>query len=973
MLKVVRLGFALAALLPAEAQAQSMLFRVNSTVAGPVSEVSAASINDEQFVTGDVNGKGLLTMTAWNVTQNGTFTKQGVKTANGSTPQFVLVNTGTTGVVSVVKTTDDNGALKLIDWTVSANGAIARAGSIEAGPITTLAAAAVGDTRIVTATQHGTSPTELIIWDLNANGTFTRRGNILTSAGSAVAVAVLSPTVVASAIRNKAGNLEVGTFSLTAGGTLTALGAPVTGTAISTVSTAGTSLDRFVTATRLANGDMDVSIWTSSASGPVLSSHETAGNATDISVKALTGVKAVTAFKQQGGTLGLITWKVSGNIERLSKVAAGPVGPIAMAILGWDRIVTPVQEKSGNLDIIDWGDASVGMLQTTWDKNSPAAPANTLCGNTSTGPMGGAPFHPVPAMQEINGSFDDEDLPGFSSIAMPAATVHPVLNEKPAMILSGPANPPDPPSPSPTLTFHPDIPGVDPMIAVGKQYVIVTEDHWIEFYPKSGTPTVSQLPSNGAPTCLTSTQFFAGFTRPLNGDGSVNRSNIDLYGRFPANTGAIPITLNGQPAQLNLQCDPTDPSLPSPCINEFYDTRVTYDPYTGHFIIVSQARGVGLGGAIQQEEIARRYIAIAVSKDEDPRDGFNQFITTESSYLDWPYVATANGVIVTSHHGCVDADTGPICDNDALENVPLSGRHQRPAADVYNIADMAAAVAGDSPRNWKIESYAVGEGTYVPVTHHGSVPGGWTYLAHMDANGLTLWGFVQPATWDSQPALKSASSTFTGGMAGFVDGVTYQNNNLYFAGADSVANRSPDHYPERWRVRGMRLEVSSTSSHFDIANCPASNCLDFTFGQQDADDATNDLLSYEMPSMAVDAAGDMVIVHGRVPIVVATTKGQETRYRVYYSDNRALQGGTVLNLGSPLLTDKFCTGGVTESQATADSFYHVQYAVAGGCPTQRYFQDYGSAFSDPDGKHVWMAHAFAAPGGYTMVAGEVQP
>jgi len=270
----VAILIALTFLPTAPAYAQSLLFRAGDIVGDPASLISAAPINDENLVTGIVSGQGLLTLTDWSVTQNGIFTRNGSAQANGTTADFVLVDTGSTGVMAVVKAQD--GTLKLIDWTVSPSGAIARAGSAWAGPIARLAAVAVGDTRVVTATQDTTGATKLIAWDIDGSGNITRRGSAATSAGSAVAIAVLSPTRVASVIRNSAGNLEITLFSLDPTGNLAALGT-AQGPAVSTVSATGVSLDRVVTASRLANGSTEVDAWTNLSDTPVLASSGQAG------------------------------------------------------------------------------------------------------------------------------------------------------------------------------------------------------------------------------------------------------------------------------------------------------------------------------------------------------------------------------------------------------------------------------------------------------------------------------------------------------------------------------------------------------------------------------------------------------------------------------------------------------------------------------------------------------------------------
>src|SRR5262249_931651 len=124
-------------------------------------------------------------------------------------------------------------------------------------------------------------------------------------------------------------------------------------------------------------------------------------------------------------------------------------------------------------------------------------------------------------------------------------------------------------SPAAQPVLNPDLGGVDPMIAVGKDYVIVTEDHDIEFLNKTGEKAGAQLDplKGGGPTHISSSSFFSAFTANKNSDGTVNRNNINRHLRLPPDSA------------FDKRCDPGDTAMPQPCINEFYDTRVTYDPY----------------------------------------------------------------------------------------------------------------------------------------------------------------------------------------------------------------------------------------------------------------------------------------------------------------------------------------------------------------------------------------------------------
>ena len=171
--------------------------------------------------------------------------------------------------------------------------------------------------------------------------------------------------------------------------------------------------------------------------------------------------------------------------------------------------------------------------------------------------------------------------------------------------------------------------------------------------------------AGGAPTKLTLTQFFGGLIAPTNPDGSVNEGNINCH-----------LGLGPRPA---IPCDSTNPPLPTDswhpqdaCVDEFYDARVFYRADDKRFVVVAHARNAiystadwmkktqedfddhrvtaaGIQTLYNSGPEARRYIAIAVSRSEDPRDGFNEYITTTSNYADWPLAAVGENGIVAGH------------------------------------------------------------------------------------------------------------------------------------------------------------------------------------------------------------------------------------------------------------------------------------------------------------------------------------
>jgi hypothetical protein len=954
-------------LAPAQAFAQSTLVGLGDANAGTASHVVLTTLFDTRFVTATIAGNGSLELASWDVTRAGHFTKHPGATENGVGGELVLVSTGSAGVATVFAS--PNGALQLLSWSVAPNGAVRRTGAAAAGMVTRVAAAAVGDHRVVTATQDPAGATKLIVWDIDAGGAFTRRGDAAATAGSAVSVAAVSANLVATAIRNPTGKLEVATYSLDPQGRLAALGGMET-EAISEVAIAATARDRVVTASRLTDSTVRIDAWTTlEAKAPVLAGFAKAAPAAALRIALLGGVKALTAAIKGDGTLALTSWQVSEEPVEVDSIGGGPAAAAALTTLGWDRAVTASIGKDGALKLAAWGDQAMGLLHATWDAKTPLG---GVCGVRPPQRAAEAETSTVVAEEPVGDDDDDDDDAAAPAGRGARPPPRPYRRPSTRIVQGGgyaagtafELAQAHAASPAPALTFEPDIRGVDPMIAVGQQYVVVSEDHFIEFMAKTGDKPGAQLPSKaGEPTCMTTNTFFAGFTQALNPDSSTNRNRIDLYQRHPASFAGAD------------QCDLTNARHPAPCINEFYDTRVFYDPYRGRFVILAPARGgttYSDASTAEHNGLARRYYAIAVSRTEDPRDGFDQWMTTENNYSDWPRIASAEGLLVAAFWACKGTDA--VCGTrETGSTTPLMARTERPMATVYNMDDLIAGKP--QPRSWDIDPDEVGGGGFViPLAHRGPT-NGWTYfIGQTRDNGgsVTLYGFRQGADWSKKPELKHATTKIKGGMGGFAEGAVFQSGKLYFAGADQVAKRTPNVAPARFMVRGVRIDVSTTANGLTLPACPSAGCLIYSFGAHDGDDATGDLLSYEMPSMAVNKAGDMLIVHGRAPVMMSKPIGQEVRYRIFYHDARGLRDGAVLHAGSDVLAAKFCTKQTFETVATPENFIHLQWPDA-TCPHQPQFQDYGTAVVDANGTDFWVAHAFAQSGAFKMAAGKVTP
>jgi hypothetical protein len=932
----------------APAMAQSKLVRLGDVGGDLVGPVAIAGLGDERCATVATDGAGELQIATWNATADGKLDKRSAASA-GKTTVFAAVGLGATQLVTAVKKED--GGLRLIAWAVAADGSLARKGQIDAGPIDRVAIAAAGPARVVTATAAA-GATKLIVWDVSAAGQLTRRGDHDTAAGTRAAVTALSASRLVVAVQGADGTLEVSAWSLDAAGAVAPLGSTKSGK-VSEIAITSAALDRAVTAVRRADGNLEVAAWDVDATGAVkLAGSASAGAADHVALAALSSAKVVTALRQGDHTLKLVTWQVVDTVTRLDSIAAGPASEVAVAALGWDRALTVVRDSDKKLKLIDYADVSVGLLHASWGPSpaSAAAAPSALAVTTAGQPVDD---EELISTRGAVAARPPRAIANETAEGLPQAGPHPPGPPPPP----GPPGPPPPPaqSPAPALVFKPDIGGVDPMIAVGKNFVVITEDHAIEFLYKTGAKAGQRVDSKaGEKTRLSATEFFGGFFAAKNADGTTNRNLVNLHLMFPPSFDAV------------VTCTP--PSTAAPCMNEAYDTRVTYDPYRGRFIIMSAIRGVGLSGATTS--VARRYVAIAVSRTEDPRDGFLQYMTTESNYSDWPRIASGDGVLVVTHNACKGPDDQDTCGSDH-QIYPRNTMALRPMAYVYRIDDMIAG--NPQPKNWKLYPYqADGGGTFYPVAHQGSTSG-WTYLVKPKGDALDVFAFKQPAaSWGAPPALSHTSFSLDGGMSGYREPITFRAGKLHFASAISVAARVPNVSPERWHVRAVRIPISH-SGGFKAGPCPAtSGCLDVDFGLHALEDAPGDVLSYEMPSLVPDASGNLILVYGRVPVTMAHPIGQEARFSIIYSDARGLVRSRLIQAGGVVLKDKYCSG-TSETTAVAENYWHVWYG-GGSCASQKDYQDYGTAAVDPDGKSFWVVHAYAdASGGFKMVGAKVVP
>ncbi len=904
---------------------------VTDVVTGVVSRVSVASLSDERFITAVTNESGNLKLKVWDVTANAQFTPRG-DYEGGLTTVFALTAIGfaspgsaapgsaalgSSGVVIAVQQADGN--LRLIYFVVGKQGDISRRGMIDGGEAARIAIAAAGPARVVTATQNIAGETKLIVWDVDQSGQFVRKRDHAALSGTQVALAALSATQLVCAVRGTNTKLDVSAWRLSAdaAGTLSPLGS-APGPEITELAITNTATDRAVTAVRLTDGFIEIEAWDVDANDKVIAGRpaKTTALGEHVALTALGSAKVVTAIRQPDETLKLTSWQVIDNVRQLDEIAAGPVGLVSVTALGWDHMITAVQEGGDKLKLIDWADFSVSLLHRQWPPQK--------------------------------------------------ATGHPCHDNDPT---KWPV-----PSPSQAL-FFPHIEGVDPMIAAGERFLIVSEDHCLEFLDKKGNQLRSKA---GEPTLMLSNDFFSTFLARNNDDGTVNRNNIDLHLRFPPDSS------------VGLYCDL---HKDVPCIDEFYDTRIAFDEVGKRFLVLAEARGKTGFSDPATDAVTRRYYAFAISKSEDPRDGFDQYMTTESNVTDWPRMAlnpmttTADaGVLVVAHSGCKDDDTTDQCDRP-FDKTRVTDNFiaLRPMAYIYLLSDLRNGEP--APQNWKIFPFQTSGGTLVPVIHHGDTKG-WTFLVK-EGTPLEVFGFPR-FKWDQSLPLTQASGNIKVSTQGFTEGITFRSGKLFFAGSKQAAKRAPNSTPERFTVLGIQIPIKTTSSAIDFVSCnpksgPNPDCLNDDFGPPASDDLKNELWSNEMESLAVNDKGTMFMVFGRVAAQPKPSKAQEVRFSLHFDDSRGLDATKLLKKGTVLLKTVDCKNG--ENTLVAENYVHIVKSVpkssvpSGECFNETDHLDFVNAVRDPDGNSFWFAHSFPthlladnpAKDTFELVIGQVVP
>lgn len=447
--------------------------------------------------------------------------------------------------------------------------------------------------------------------------------------------------------------------------------------------------------------------------------------------------------------------------------------------------------------------------------------------------------------------------------------------------------------PLPSLAVNTGLSGADASIAVGKQFVVIAQDHQITFLDKA---TGLQLTPNAAgfPTSMTGEQFFAAFLASKDAGGQANPASVNRAAGFPL-TGT---TCNVEQAPPQF-----------PCIVEIYDMNVHYDRGSGRFYVAANVRNKiwkddppsNPGGSL--DALVRRYVAIAVSRSEDPREGFHQYLVLENNYFDFPWLAVTGDAVLVSHVNV-----------DAADNSLRAGY-------VFSALDVTSGLK--DPRRYRLwRSELGGTAGYRPVTTLGETAG-FAFLFHPASAGTyEVYGLPSVSVgWTAPSAIKVSFKLNEAFGCGKMSDVIYRADKLYISNCKVADSTSAI---PRFSVRVLRIPLQWVASTLTASLSPADGFLDRYFGYNATSDAPDDRVSYERPAIAVNKAGDMILVYGRVGVTTAVPLKQEVRYSIWRAGSDAplrsqmlMASPSVLKTGATMVT--YVSGGVDYGMAAVDS------------------------------------------------------
>lgn len=346
--------------------------------AGAIDALAVTRLAPEHFFTAVRDGSGDLKLIAWQVGSDGSLTRRGDATASGVSEVAMTDWPAGPGVVTAVRTV--SGKLKVIAWAMASDGKLHRRGDAEAGVVKDLSISSPGGLNgVVTPVVNNSGELEVIAWSLASNGSFQRLGTGAGGKCSHVAVTALSKAGgsarVAVGLRTQSGDLKVMVWNV--GATVARLDEATAGAVTEIAITARSTPNAdIITASRGADGELDVIGWSIADDGTLTRGAKAAGGAaTGLSVttwKPDIHTYVVAGMRADDGDLKVIVWRNGTDLAR-----HGEIGGVALSdvkITGWGGgVLTAGRDSAGNLRLDSWGlqPAGLRLLRAEWPVPQP--------------------------------------------------------------------------------------------------------------------------------------------------------------------------------------------------------------------------------------------------------------------------------------------------------------------------------------------------------------------------------------------------------------------------------------------------------------------------------------------------------------------------------------------------------------------------------------------------------------------------
>jgi hypothetical protein len=607
-------------------------------------------------------------------------------------------------------------------WRVTDTGALSRAHFVDlAGVATRASITALGAGAVVVALSAGQNVT-LRLYQVNAADQLVFRASTtvpgLTSAVVArIAQGNTSPHQIVVAGRDLNGKLKLFAFSVGSVGPFTTLAQLTALPSITQVAIAPLPSPRgvFTTAAIKSNGLTEVRAWklssagSLSAGGVIDTDDSTTRN--ELAAASVSYGRVATFARAAGGTTRLALYNVDSTGAIALHNAATQVNGLSRPALvngGGGRLFLAGKSSSGVFTLESW--EAINQLRQI---DSQVAGSIT----TTARPIA---VSSVRGDRAVTAAIDS--MGGLHMTSWRDYNV-PLVRGTWPLTMGAPTGAPTPGNSAATFNFLPftqDEPTAT-IAAASQNFVVVSGSGRVAFFDKAG----AALPQKnvGVPTQLTYGELFAGIIAHRNADGSVNQQSLRRHLEFQS------------------LCDPELPfSSSNPCPSAVISANVVFDLNVKRFVISANLLYLS-----NSSDPFQRHAVIAISKTEDPRDGFHLYGNTESMFRGEPRLSAQAFMAILSFGGTGESVLRPsayvydlvtLSQNAADVNVTKLTTTQtrvglRPTLQHFGSQPAAFLVAPDYRR-----IYGFQKDTRGPVSLRAS---------EIDAGGMPMQGLPLPA------------------------------------------------------------------------------------------------------------------------------------------------------------------------------------------------------------------------------------